>query len=278
MIMDFAPVQGKPIRRDRTARSFVVHLNLMFWLIMFNVYRRVWEERPIKTFAEPFQNTEAWREKMKAANAALLNAELDAMVRSMEETKVVDKEIQVFNKETKVVDKEFQVLNKEGKVLDKEALPTLEESSDFERSADLRKDESETFVPEVERLAISSENTSRSSPDVYDQTLPPGWILGASGEVTAPKNLPLVFPNRRQAFQALCLLKSNPNLDKLKDAMFDQLEHEGWRASSLLPPGWIYNYQVDSATITTMLLLPLLDVQLPGPKLLDLPRQGRPPL
>ena len=236
MIMDFAPVQGKPIRRDRTARSFVVHLNLMFWLIMFNVYRRVWEERPIKTFAEPFQNTEAWREKMKAANAALLNAELDAMVRSMEETKVVDKEFQVFNKEVKVVGKE--------------ALPTLEESSD-DRSADLRKVESETFVPEEERLAISSENTSRSSPDVFDQTLPPGWILGASGEVTAPKNLPLVFPNRRQAFQALCLLKSNPALEKLKDAMFDQLEHEGWRASSLLPPGWIYNYQVDSATITT---------------------------
>ena len=254
MIMDFAPVQGKPIRRDRTARSFVVHLNLMFWLIMFNVYRRVWEERPIKTFAEPFQNTEAWREKMKAANAALLNAELDAMVRSMEETKVVDKEF---------------------KVVGKEALPTLEESSD-DRSADLRKVESETFVPEEERLAISSENTSRSSPDVFDQTLPPGWSLGASGEVTAPKNLPLVFPNRRQAFQALCLLKSNPDLAKLKDAMFDQLEHEGWRASSLLPPGWIYNYQVDSATITTMLLLPLLDVELPGSQLLDLPRQGRP--
>ena len=187
---------------------------------------------------------------MKAANAALLNAELDAMVRSMEETKVVDKEIQVFNKETKVVDKEFQVFNKEVKVVGKEALPTLEESSD-DRSADLRKVESETFVPEEERLAISSENTSRSSPDVFDQTLPPGWILGASGEVTAPKNLPLVFPNRRQAFQALCLLKSNPALEKLKDAMFDQLELEGWRASSLLPPGWIYNYQVDSATITT---------------------------
>ena len=238
MIMDFAPVQGKLIKRDRTARSFLVNLKLMYWLIMFYLYRRVWEERPIKTFAEPFQNTEAWREKMKAANAAFLNAELDAMVRSMEETKVVDKEIQVFNKE--------------GKVLDKEALPTLEESSDFDRSADLRKVESETFVPEEEkRLAISSANTSRSSPDVFDQTLPPGWSLSASGEVTAPKNLPLVFPNRRQAFQALCLLKSNPDLVKLKDAMFDQLEHEGWRASSLLPPGWIYNYQVGCTTITT---------------------------
>ena len=238
MIMDFAPVQGKPIKRDRTARSFLVNLKLMCWLIMFYFYRRVWEERPIKTFGEPFQNTEAWREKMKAANAAFLNAELDAMVRSMEETKVVDKEVQVFNKEVKV--------------LEKEALPTLEESSDFDRSADLRKVESETFVSEEEeRLAISSENTSRSSPNVFDQTLPPGWSLSASGEVTAPKNLPLVFPNRRQAFQALCLLKSSPDLVKLKDAMFDQLEHEGWRASSLLPPGWIYNYQVDSATFTT---------------------------
>ena len=234
MIMDFAPVQGKPIKRDRTARSFLLNLKLMCRLIMFYVFRRFWEERSIKTFAEPFQNTEAWREKMKAANAAFLNAELDAMVRSMEETKVVDKEVQVFNKE--------------GKVLDKEALPTLEESSDF----DLRKVESETYVSEEEkRLAISSANTSRSSPDVFYQTLPPGWSLGASGEVTAPKNLPLVFPNRRQAFQALCLLKSNPDLVKLKDAMFDQLENEGWRASSLLPPGWIYNYQVDSATITT---------------------------
>ena len=188
LIMDFAPVTGKPVKRDRSSRGS-------------------WEEsKP----SEPPKNSEPWRERMIAANAACLKAELDQMMRSMADVKVEE--------------------------------PTLEEHTEMETntSADLGTIKSEQI--EDENQEEFSEPTI-ASPNFLEHPLPPGWRLSTSGEVTPPSNLALVFPNRRKAFQALTLSNCSEEMLMLKDAMFDQLEHEGWRASSMLPPGWIYNYQ-----------------------------------
>ena len=147
---------------------------------------------------------------MIAANAACLKAELDQMMRSMADVKVEE--------------------------------PTLEEHTEMETNigADLGNIKSEQI--EDENQEQFSEPTI-ASPNFLEHLLPPGWRLSTSGEVTPPSNLALVFPNRRKAFQALTLSKCSEEMLRLKDAMFDQLEHEGWRASTMLPPGWIYNYQ-----------------------------------
>ena len=148
---------------------------------------------------------------MISANAACLKAEMDQLMRSMAAAKVVEE-------------------------------PTLEENSAMETNqllqpSDLQNVKSEQFeTKDQNQEAILSPNS-------LEHPLPAGWMLSTSGEVTPPSTLALVFPNRRKAFQALTLSKCSEEMLRLKDAMFDQLEHEGWRASTLLPPGWIYNYQ-----------------------------------
>ena len=209
LIMDFAPVAGKPVKRDRSSRGLEENKPM---------------ERQMPSSTPPpqnFENLDLWRERMIAANAACLKAEMDQLMRSMAAAKVVEE-------------------------------PTLEENSAMETNqvvnpsaearADLGHIKSEQFEADVENQEQLSDQAI-SSPNSLEHPLPPGWILSTSGEVTPPSNLALVFPNRRKAFQALTLSKCSEEMLRLKDSMFDQLEHEGWRASTLLPPGWIYNYQ-----------------------------------
>ena len=156
---------------------------------------------------------------MIAANAACLEAELDQMMRSLADAKVLEE-------------------------------PTLEEHSEMETNqalnpstdvgAELGNIKSEQIEPEDEN---QEDFLEQPVPNLLEHPLPAGWKLGISGEVTSPSNLALVFPNRRKAFQALTLSKCSEEMLRLRDAMFDQLEQEGWRASAMLPPGWIYNYQ-----------------------------------
>ena len=199
LIMDFCPVAGKLVKRDRTGRG--------------------WDESKTlerATFVPPPQDSssELWKERMVAANASCLEAELEQLMRLMGEAKVVEE-------------------------------TTLEESSDIEANHVLEQSSGLTNI-KSEQIDAHDENQEKpgvSSPDFLAQPLPAGWSLSSSGEVTPPSNLPLIFPNRRNAFQALTLSKCNEEMLRLKDEMFDQLELEGWRASTLLPPGWIYNYQ-----------------------------------
>ena len=90
----------------------------------------------------------------------------------------------------------------------------------------------------LEEVATDDENGYKTEAnDTQDGTLPEGWSVSPGGLVCPPPSLLLQFPSRRAAYQALALSACPPTAAQ---HMFDQLAHEGWRASPLLPQGWIY--------------------------------------
>ena len=68
-------------------------------------------------------------------------------------------------------------------------------------------------------------------------TLPPDWGFSPSGLLLPPASIQFHFSSRVPAYQAL--LSSSASQTQIEQ-LFDSFASDGWKASELLPPGWIW--------------------------------------